>query len=201
MLGEKTGLQRVKRCVERARKIRHLGGCKNSPLKTQRTVLEVDFLHPGYPKGGHCSHTAACNAWKMPPLPPPQAEWEGSASTKGIQPGDSLLPPGVKSMPAFDLRVALHFLQECRQNLENSLQQMPRVQLPATARKTTRAIFCLLMSSGRLRPGQPGKALQFPKNGDECVHSEPVLCFRTTSSPVHGSKMQIEIPGSRSKSL
>lgn len=33
------------------------------------------------------------------------------------------------------------------------------------------------------------------------MHSEPVLCFRTTSSPVHDSKIQIEITGSRSKSL
>lgn len=153
----------------------------------------MDFPHPGYPRGAVCSHTARTaaampgkcllflpcrlmsNGKGLPPRP-----------HRGCSAWDSLLPPGVKPMPAFDPRVAFHFLQERRQNLEKSLQQMPRVQLPATARKTTRAIFWRLMSSGHLRPGHPGRALQFPQDGDASV-----LCFRTTSSPVLGSKMQL----------
>lgn len=167
----------------------------------QQIVLEVDFPHPSYLSGGgHCALTLQLQCLENASSSPEANEhWEGSATMAPLW-AFSLLLPGVKSMPGFDPRVALHFLQECTQNLEKSLQQMPCVQLPATARKTTRAIFCL-MSSGHLRPGQPDRALQFPQDGDESLHSEPVLCFRTISSPVLGSKMQVEIPESRSKPL
>lgn len=122
------GLQRVNRCVGRARKIRHLGGCKSSPLRRRPT--EVDFPYPGYPRRG-TALALQLQCLEMPPVPPPQQMSIG----KGVLPPQlhwgrsawhSLLPPGVKSMPAFDPRVALHFLQECRQNLEKSLQQMPQ---------------------------------------------------------------------------